>query len=40
MDGHVHTCLSPCGDLDVHPSGLVAAAAAAGVDVVAVCDHN
>ncbi len=40
LDLHVHTCLSPCGDLDMHPSGLVAAACRAGLDAVAVCDHN
>lgn len=40
LDLHVHTCLSPCGDLDMHPSGLVGAASAAGLDAVAVCDHN
>jgi anti-sigma regulatory factor (Ser/Thr protein kinase) len=40
LDLHVHTCLSPCGDLDMHPAGLAAAARAAGLDGVAVCDHN
>ena len=40
LDTHVHTCLSPCGDLDMHPSGLVAAARAARLDAVGVCDHN
>lgn len=40
LDLHVHTCLSPCGDLDMHPAGLAAAARAARLDGVAVCDHN
>ena len=40
LDTHVHTCLSPCGDLDMHPSGLVAAAREARLDAVGVCDHN
>jgi len=40
MDTHTHTCLSPCADLDMHPAGLVAAAVCAGLDAVAVCDHN
>lgn len=40
VDTHVHTCLSPCGDLDMHPAGLVGAALDAGLDAVAVCDHN
>ena len=39
-DLHVHTCLSPCADLDMHPSGLVAAALAAGLDLIAITDHN
>ena len=40
LDTHVHSCLSPCAELDMHPAGLVAAAVAAGLDAVAVCDHN
>lgn len=39
-DLHVHTCLSPCGDLEMSPSGVVDAALKAGLDVIAVCDHN
>ncbi|HQP30223.1 MAG TPA: PHP domain-containing protein, partial [Deltaproteobacteria bacterium] len=39
-DLHIHTCLSPCGDLDMHPRALVAAACARGLDIIAVCDHN
>ncbi|HPW68456.1 MAG: PHP domain-containing protein [Deltaproteobacteria bacterium] len=37
---HVHTCLSPCGDLDMHPRALVDEALAQGLDIIAVCDHN
>jgi anti-sigma regulatory factor (Ser/Thr protein kinase) len=40
LDTHVHTCLSPCGELDMHPAALVEAAVQAGLDAVAVCDHN
>jgi hypothetical protein len=40
MDTHVHTCLSPCAELDMHPSAVARAAAQAGLDAVAVCDHN
>jgi hypothetical protein len=40
IDPHVHTCLSPCAVLDMHPSALVEAAVRAGVDVVGICDHN
>lgn len=39
-DFHIHTCLSPCGDLDMHPRALVAAARSRGLDIIAVCDHN
>ncbi|MEW5725785.1 MAG: PHP domain-containing protein [Thermodesulfobacteriota bacterium] len=39
-DLHVHTCLSPCGDLDNSPRGVVEAARARGMDIIAVCDHN
>lgn len=37
---HVHTCLSPCGELDMHPAAVAQAAAEAGVDGLVVCDHN
>jgi len=37
---HVHTCLSPCGDLDMHPSAIVHEAVAQQIDIIAICDHN
>jgi len=40
IDPHLHTCLSPCAVLDMHPAGLIDAALRAGLDAVAVCDHN
>ncbi len=40
IDTHVHTCLSPCAELDMHPAALVGAAVQAGLDAVAICDHN
>ncbi len=40
LDTHIHTCLSPCAELDMHPSALVDAAIQAGLDSIAVCDHN
>jgi 3',5'-nucleoside bisphosphate phosphatase len=40
MDTHVHSCLSPCAELDMHPAALVAAAMERGLDALAVCDHN
>jgi 3',5'-nucleoside bisphosphate phosphatase len=40
LDTHIHTCLSPCAELDMHPAALVDAAIQAGLDAIAVCDHN
>ncbi len=37
---HVHTCLSPCGALDMHPAAIVREAVAGGLDGVVICDHN
>jgi 3',5'-nucleoside bisphosphate phosphatase len=39
-DFHIHSCLSPCADLDMHPQALVEKALEAKLDLVAVCDHN
>jgi 3',5'-nucleoside bisphosphate phosphatase len=39
-DLHIHTALSPCGSEEMTPAAIVAAAAAKGLDMIAVCDHN
>ena len=39
-DLHVHTCLSPCADLDMYPTALVRKAVQEGLDLIAICDHN
>ena len=39
-DLHVHTCLSPCAELDMHPMALVQRAIEAQLDMIAICDHN
>ncbi|HPW16745.1 MAG TPA: PHP domain-containing protein [Candidatus Aminicenantes bacterium] len=39
-DLHIHTCLSPCGELAMSPRAVVEAARAAGLDLIAVTDHN
>jgi predicted metal-dependent phosphoesterase TrpH len=39
-DLHVHTALSPCGGDDMTPPVIVAAAVEAGLDMIAICDHN
>lgn len=39
-DFHNHSCLSPCGSLDLSPRALVEIAAKKGVEVLALTDHN
>lgn len=39
-DLHVHSCLSPCGDLASYPRRIVERALEAGLDIIAVTDHN
>ena len=39
-DLHVHTCLSPCADLDMYPRAVVDKAIAEKLDIIAICDHN
>lgn len=39
-DLHLHSCLSPCGDLDMTPGNIVGMAMIKGLDVIAVTDHN
>ena len=39
-DLHIHTCLSPCGSLDMSPTVIVETALARGLDIIAITDHN
>ncbi|MEJ2183730.1 MAG: PHP domain-containing protein [Nitrospirota bacterium] len=39
-DLHIHTCLSPCAELDMTPRRIVEEAARKGLDIIAVTDHN
>ena len=39
-DLHIHSCLSPCGDLDMSPRAIVRKSLEVGLDLIAVCDHN
>lgn len=39
-DLHIHTCLSPCGDWEMSPRGVIQRSLEAGLDLIAVCDHN
>ncbi len=40
MDLHIHTCLSPCGDLEMLPSKIVERARLLGLNAIGICDHN
>ena len=40
VDLHVHTCLSPCAELDMLPGLIVKEAVKAGLDGIVICDHN
>lgn len=39
-DLHIHTVLSPCGDLEMSPSAIVDRALERGLDMIAISDHN
>ncbi len=39
-DLHIHTCLSPCTELDMSPKTIVASAKRKGIDIIGICDHN
>lgn len=40
FDLHLHSCLSPCGSEDMTPANIAAMCALAGLDIVALTDHN
>lgn len=39
-DLHIHSVLSPCASLAMSPRRIVAEARRAGLDLIAICDHN
>jgi 3',5'-nucleoside bisphosphate phosphatase len=39
-DLHIHTCLSPCSDLEMSPQGIVQRAKEKNLDILGICDHN
>lgn len=39
-DLHVHTVLSPCGDLEMSPANIVQQAALKKIDILGITDHN
>ena len=40
FDLHIHSCLSPCANLEMSPSEIVKRAVAAGMDGIALTDHQ
>lgn len=39
-DLHIHSCLSPCGDREMTPANIAGMAHLAGLNVLAISDHN
>lgn len=39
-DLHIHTVLSPCGDLDMSPARIIEQAKARQLDIIGITDHN
>ncbi len=39
-DLHIHTVLSPCGDMDMSPDVIIAKAKAMNLDIIGITDHN
>ena len=39
-DLHVHTVLSPCGDIEMTPAFIIRQAKACGLDIIGITDHN
>ena len=39
-DLHIHTCLSPCTELDMSPKRILEAAKKREIDIIGICDHN
>jgi predicted metal-dependent phosphoesterase TrpH len=39
-DLHIHSCLSPCGELSIYPRKIVKRAFEEGLEVIALTDHN
>lgn len=39
-DLHIHTLLSPCGDIEMTPAAIVKLALQRGIDIIGITDHN
>lgn len=40
VDLHIHTCLSPCGDLKMTPQKIINQVLKNKINIIAICDHN
>ena len=40
VDLHIHTCLSPCGSLDMTPRNIIQGACEKNLAIIAITDHN
>lgn len=40
VDLHIHSCLSPCAELEMSPRAIARAARSAGLELVSLADHN
>lgn len=39
-DLHIHTVLSPCGDLEMSPANIIRLSGQKGLDIIGITDHN
>ena len=39
-DLHIHTVLSPCGDLEMSPANIISESARKNLDIIGITDHN
>jgi predicted metal-dependent phosphoesterase TrpH len=39
-DLHIHTCLSPCAELDMSPRAIIKTCRERGLDIIGITDHN
>lgn len=39
-DFHIHSCLSPCAELEMFPRALISRSLEARLDIIGICDHN
>lgn len=40
VDLHIHTVISPCGDLEMSPARIIELASQWGIDIIGITDHN